>query len=123
MFKPNYILLYVEDVARSVEFYNKLIGQEPVEHSQTFALYVMPNGVKLGMWLKGGVEPTATQTGGGMEVGMPLDSNEEVDAFYAKYQELGLTVAQTPTEMDFGYTFSLLDPDDHRLRFFCLADE
>ena len=29
-----------------------------------------------------------------------------------------LTVAQAPVEMDFGYTFVALDPDQHRLRVF-----
>jgi predicted enzyme related to lactoylglutathione lyase len=30
----------------------------------------------------------------------------------------GVAIAQKPVEMDFGYTFTALDPDGHRLRVF-----
>jgi hypothetical protein len=41
-----------------------------------------------------------------------------VDALYAGWSRRGLPVAQQPVEMDFGYTFVALDPDQHRLRVF-----
>ncbi|HET9863936.1 MAG TPA: hypothetical protein VFP37_10870 [Steroidobacteraceae bacterium] len=33
----------------------------------------------------------------------------------------GLSVAQAPVELDFGYTFVMPDPDQHRLRVFTPA--
>ncbi len=35
----------------------------------------------------------------------------------------GLTIAQAPSDMDFGRTFVALDPDGHRLRVYWLSDE
>ena len=36
-------------------------------------------------------------------------------------QQLGLKVIQEPTDMDFGFTFVVEDPDGHRLRPFVPA--
>ena len=41
-----------------------------------------------------------------------------VRACHARWQGLGVPVIQAPTEMDFGLTFTALDPDGHRLRVF-----
>ena len=35
----------------------------------------------------------------------------------------GVTIAQAPTDLDFGRTFVALDPDGHRLRVFRPAEE
>jgi hypothetical protein len=40
---------------------------------------------------------------------------------YEEWRELALTVLQKPTDMDFGFTFVMEDPDEHRLRPFVLA--
>jgi len=32
-------------------------------------------------------------------------------------------VRQEPTDMDFGFTFTMADPDGHRLRVFALNDD
>ncbi len=42
-------------------------------------------------------------------------------AFYA--QLLGRPAIETPTQMDFGYTFVATDPDAHRLRVFAANKE
>jgi predicted lactoylglutathione lyase len=34
---------------------------------------------------------------------------------------IGADVLQKPTQMDFGYTFTVADPDGHRLRAFAAA--
>ena len=39
-----------------------------------------------------------------------------VKATHADWVKRGLTIAQAPTQMDFGHTFVALDPDGHRLR-------
>jgi hypothetical protein len=64
------------------------------------------------------VEPAAKVTGGGHEVCFEVGDKPRVDAVFKEWGGRGLTVAQEPVEMDFGYTFVVLDPDQHRLRVF-----
>ena len=89
-----------------------------MESSPGFALFVLDAGVKLGLWARHTVEPAASIAGGGNEVCFAVEGKPQVDALYADWGKRGLTVAQTPVEMDFGYTFVALDPDQHRLRVF-----
>ena len=68
-----------------------------------------------------GVKPAATLTGGGGELGF-VPGSAEVEARYNQWRELGLPIEQTPTEMEFGYTFVARDPDGHRLRVYALSE-
>jgi predicted lactoylglutathione lyase len=115
---PKFIMLYVDNPAKSAEFYAMLLDQPPCEISPTFAMFIIDNGYKLGLWSKHSVEPSATITGGGGELGFPLSEVSEVDALYAEWLKKGIKMAQSPTQMDFGYTFVALDPDGHRLRVY-----
>ena len=121
MSRKNYVLLYVSDVPASARFYETLMQRTPVENSPTFALLALPEGLMLGLWKRDGVEPTAQGAPGSSELCVSLDADAEVDAFHARWRELGIRVAQAPTRMDFGYTAVALDPDGHRLRAFCPA--
>jgi len=114
---PNFVILYVDNPAKSAAFYQDLLGRAPVESSPTFALFVL-DGMKLGLWSRHTVEPAASATGGGNELCFAVDGNPRVDQLYADWGDRKLTVAQAPVEMDFGYTFVALDPDQHRLRVF-----
>ncbi|HAT3692123.1 MULTISPECIES: VOC family protein [Serratia] len=119
---PSMTLLYVDNPLNSAAFYQRLLGQAPVELSPGFALFVLNNGFKLGMWAKQGVKPAATLTGGGSELGFLCQDPQEVEARYNQWRELGLPIEQTPTEMEFGYTFVARDPDGHRLRVYALSE-
>ena len=119
---PNFILLFVDDCARSAAFYAPLLGTEPVETSPTFVLFGLPSGLKIGLWSHHTAEPAPTAPGGGSEVGFPLASAGEVDRLHADWLGRGLPILQPPTDMDFGRTFVAVDPDGHRLRVFCPAD-
>lgn len=121
MINTNFIMLYVDNPAISASFYSQLLGQQPCELSPTFAMFILDHGYKLGLWSKSTVEPTATVTGGGGELGFPVAHPHEVDRLYSAWQKEGLTIAQLPTQMDFGYTFVALDPDGHRLRVYALT--
>lgn len=123
MITSNSLLLYVADVSTSVGFYANLFGREPVEASQTFALFVLPSGLAIGLWGKTGVEPTPTGTGGGSELGFKLENADDVDIIYADWQFKEATIALPPTNLDFGRSFVALDPDGHRLRVYAVADE
>lgn len=118
MSEPNFIILYVDNPLRSARFYHDLLGKTAIEASPTFALFALDSGIMLGLWSKHTVEPATTMTGGGCEVAFSVGNREDVDALFAQWGQQELTIAQKPTQMDFGYTFVALDPDGHRLRVF-----
>jgi catechol 2,3-dioxygenase-like lactoylglutathione lyase family enzyme len=115
---PSYVLLYVADVPRSAAFYANLLALQPVESSPGFALFVLPSGLKLGLWLRPAVQPPVTAENGSGELCITVDNAAEVDAWAAENWTLGRQVLQAPTAMDFGYTAVVADPDGHRLRVF-----
>ncbi|OEO31264.1 hypothetical protein VW23_017190 [Devosia insulae DS-56] len=117
----NYLLLAVRDPLRSAELYSKLLDREPVEKAPTFVLYVLPTGLKLGLWLADEMEPKPNAAGG-VEISFSEDSKDAVRATFEAWTKLGLKVLQAPTDMDFGFTFLVEDFDGHRLRPFVLAD-
>ena len=121
MTDPNFIILYVEDAATSAAFYSDLLGKAPIESSPAFAMFVLANGLKLGVWSRHTVEPIATATGGGCELLFTLDTESAVDTLHADWLRRGLKIAQAPIRMEFGYTFVALDPDGHRLRVYAPA--
>lgn len=109
------IVLYVDDVARSKAFYADLFGRQPVESFANFAMFPMPP-VKLGLWQRREATPAAAGAPGALEIDFGVDTPAAVEACHADWKARGLTIAQAPTEMDFGLTFVALDPDGHRLR-------
>jgi len=115
---PTYVLLYVANVPASEKFYADLLGKKPVESSPTFSLFVLSNGVKLGLWRHDTVEPPSRMTGGGAELAIEVADVEAVRATNEDWRRRDLVIAQAPTQMDFGTTFVALDPDGHRLRVF-----
>jgi len=113
----DWTLAYVADPLKSADLYAKIFGMEAVDRAPTFSMFVLPNGNKVGFWLKGDVEPKATPAGG-IEIGFTEQSKEAVAARADTFRALGLTMLQEPTEMDFGFTFTAADPDGHRIRVF-----
>lgn len=120
--KPTLTLLYVDSAQTSAAFYERLLGTAPVEASATFAMFVFPSGLRLGLWSRQGVEPPAPAVNGGCELALTVAQAEDVDATCARWREMGLPILQAPTAMDFGRTFVAQDPDGHRLRVFCPGD-
>lgn len=122
MKNPDFIILFVENPLGSAEFYRGLLGAEPVESSPTFALFVLSTGLKLGLWSRHTALPAVTAQSGSSEVCFLLENAAEVDRTYSDWTKRGLSVLQTPVEMDFGYTFVVTDPDGHRLRAYARTD-
>jgi len=114
----NFILLYVDNVARSAEFYSRLLEKPIVEASANFALVPAAPGLMLGLWRRGEVEPAAAGRAGAAEIALTLADAAAVERAHARWLADGVAVAQAPTRMDFGYTFVGLDPDGHRIRAF-----
>ncbi len=117
MSDPNFVLLYVKSPTESVAFYADLLGKPAVEASPTFALFALACGTMLGLWAAHTVQPAANAVGGA-EIAFAVDGIDTVNAMHAAWRAKGLTIAQAPTGMDFGFTFVALDPDGHRLRVF-----
>ena len=118
MTTPNMILLYVQEPAKSVEFYTDILNAKPLEQSPTFAMFQMNETMVLGLWAKHTVEPKVTAAAGATELGVHVADRAAVDATHADWAKRNVPIAQVPTKMDFGYTFVGLDPDGHRLRVF-----
>jgi catechol 2,3-dioxygenase-like lactoylglutathione lyase family enzyme len=116
----NYLLLPVRSPRESAALYTRLLGREPVENSETFVLYVLPTGLKIGLWVASEMEPRPAAPGG-MEIAFTEPSRDAVLETYEEWKKLGLEVLQEPTDMDFGFTFVMKDRDGHRLRPFVLA--
>jgi predicted enzyme related to lactoylglutathione lyase len=121
MSEPNVFILYVDNPRASAAFYARLLDKPAVETSDTFALFALESGAKLGLWSRHTVEPAAAATGGGGEISFALRDRDAVQALHKTWIQRGLAVLQPPTEMDFGYTFVALDPDNHRLRVYAPA--
>nr|WP_298094098.1 VOC family protein [uncultured Shinella sp.] len=118
----NSILLYVADVAASARYYERILGQRPVEASPTFAIFVLKSGLGLGLWAREGVAPAPSVSGGGSEIGFKVDNAAEVDQWHAEWRANGATILMAPTELDFGRSFLATDPDGHRLRVYTVTD-
>ncbi len=117
----NYLLLAVRDPQKSAALYTRLLGRAPVESSASFVLYVLPSGLKIGLWIASEIRPEP-KTPGGVEISFAEESRRAVLDTYEEWRGLGLRVVQEPTDMDFGFTFVVEDPDGHRLRPFVLSD-
>jgi predicted enzyme related to lactoylglutathione lyase len=113
----DWTLLYVADPLKSADLYAKIFGIDAADRAPTFSMFVLPNGMKIGLWLKDDVEPKANPPGG-IEMSFTEADAEGVRARLEVFRALGLKILQEPTEMDFGYTFTAADPDGHRIRVF-----
>jgi predicted enzyme related to lactoylglutathione lyase len=121
MTDPNFVVLYVENPPASVEFYSMLLAKQPVEASPKFAMFALQSGVMLGLWSRPDVEPAVARSGNGSELDFALADDAAVDAAHAEWIRRGVKIVQNPVRMDFGYTFTGVDPDGHRLRVFAPA--
>lgn len=115
MLEPSDVVIYVDNLAKSSLFYQNLLGFKPEEHSPSFALFKLSNGMGLGLKEKHTVHPEA-EGSNGYELAFSMCNSKEVDALFLQWQEKGIHFALTPTQVPFGYTFLALDPDNNRLR-------
>lgn len=118
----SYLLLAARKPLYSARLYSDLLGVEPVESSDSFVLFVLPTGLKLGLWLKDEMEPP-TGTPDGIDLSFAESDREAVGATFDRWEKLGLEIIQPPVDMDFGFTFTARDPDGHRLRVFSLHED
>ena len=93
----NFILLYVDDVATSVGFYEKVLGRAAIESSPTFAMTAAAPGIMLGLWRRDGVAPPANAPGGS-EIAFTVENEAAVEATIARWQALGARIQPSLTQ-------------------------
>ena len=117
---PTYFLLHVADPLLSADVYAGLLAVKPVETSPTFVLFVFDGAIKLGLWKTDTVVPARSGSPGAMEIGFPVATPSDIEEARARAVAAGFTVVQEPTDLDFGRSLTLADPDGHRIRVFML---
>lgn len=118
---PNFTILMVDNVTASAAFYKDLLNAQAIEASETFAMFILHSGLKLGLWSRHTAEPAVTAPCGSTELVFQVSEDADVDACHQTWKAKGLSILQQPTVMDFGYTFTAADPDGHRLRVYAYA--
>lgn len=121
MSHPSMTILYVDQPERSSALYASLFNRQPVESSPTFVMFVLDNHLTFGLWSKDTTLPAPTAAGGGSEVVFQVKDKAEVHQTFADWSARGLRVLQAPVMLDFGFTFVMADPDDHRLRVYAMT--
>ncbi|AFI90014.1 phenazine biosynthesis protein [Pectobacterium parmentieri] len=121
MFKPNSLIIYVEDVSLSTEFYKKILKSDPLETYEEFSVFPLASEFILGIQSKSGIDPKPQAQFGGFEICLSDVTPDAVDTIYQEWKKLGVKFELEPINLEFGYTFVAIDPDGHRLRV-CATD-
>lgn len=121
--RSNLLIFYVESPQKSEAFYTQFLNIKPVHRSQTFVLFNLTPGNKLGLWSKDDVSPAADSASECMELALELPTRDAVEQSYQLFLSQGTPIKQPPTELSFGYAFTVCDPDGHRLRFYHLENQ
>ncbi|MDH4765194.1 catechol 2,3-dioxygenase-like lactoylglutathione lyase family enzyme [Pseudomonas sp. SORGH_AS199] len=110
------LMFYVADVRTSRNFYAELLGLTPVEDGPGFALFVLPSGLALGLWTREAVVPAVGAGSATGELGFKVASMPAVDELYDRWRMQGAEALLPPTNLPFGRSFVVRDPDGNRLR-------
>lgn len=121
MFKPDSLILYCDDVNISTEFYQTFLKAEPIERFEGFSVFQLDEHFILGLQDKHSIAPEPEPAFGGFEISMGVAERVLIEELFKECTKLHIPVALPPTELEFGYTFVVLDPDGHRLRI-CATD-
>lgn len=113
---PDMTIFYVTDPEISADFYSIVLERAPEDLSPGFALFLLPNGLKIGLWKKEAVTPAMKVTGCGAELVLHAASLAEVEAAHANWKAAGIAIIEPPARRDFGTSFVAADPDGHRVR-------
>lgn len=120
IFEPNVVVLYVDDLVITSQFYQDLLGIRP-EASPTFHSFTLSNGMSLALKARHSVTPPTEERSGNGELAFTLEDYKKVDELFSEWQTKGINIISTPSQVPFGYTFVALDPDGHRLRVAALG--
>lgn len=118
MYPIDSFVLYVEDIERSSDFYERILGRKPVRMSPTFISVEFGDGPRLELKQRAQSVPPALVTGGGTELSIKVPDEGELHRLHREWKALGVRILQEPATLVFGTTFVALDPDEHRIRIF-----
>ena len=114
--EPKQIILYVADMERSVALYTDVLGITADRPAPTFTSFTLSSGMFLELIQSETLDVLPTVGGGAVETCFEATSREEVAQTHDRWVTLGLTSLEAPTDVRFGYTAVVADPDGHRLR-------
>ncbi|MBD3163207.1 MAG: hypothetical protein GF346_12140 [Candidatus Eisenbacteria bacterium] len=110
----NHAMIYVRDVGRSLEFYEKRLGCRRIETMDGYARLESPGGrTTIGLHLaeKGRKLPSE-----GIRLYFEVD---ELDRFCSALREAGVAFFKDPTDMPWGWRHAYLrDPDGHEISLY-----
>ena len=121
LLEPNVMVFYVDDIAKSSQFYQTLLGATPAEASPTFHSFKLSTGMHLALKQKNTVIPTCDHKNGGSELAFILDDNKKVDELFTEWLRREINIILKPSILPFGYSFVATDPDGNRLRVVSLG--
>lgn len=105
-------VFYTNDIDKVEEFYNKILGIElDYRSGDKYISFKFPNNVTLG--IKKAVEDR--EVPGKQTVFLEVD---DIEGWYKKVKELGLTIRKELTVDSAGTNFSILDPDLNKVQFY-----
>ncbi|MBI2785319.1 MAG: drug:proton antiporter [Legionella longbeachae] len=116
-FDPNLVLFYVINIENSKNFYSELLNAQPIHNEPDYVMFSLKSGLRLGLWSQTYVEPQPIAFGGGSELAIQLENDQTLDELFERFQNKNFTIIQTPTHMDFGYTFVTCDYREPKLEF------
>jgi catechol 2,3-dioxygenase-like lactoylglutathione lyase family enzyme len=115
--RPGFICVLVDDVARSLTFYEHLGFKFPPEaYGETHVEIQLPGGLQIYWELAQMTDLSAPDyrpaPHGRVTLGFQVDSTEDVDALFAKLKGFGYKVDRTPWDAPWGARYAIVyDPD------------
>jgi lactoylglutathione lyase len=112
MASVDYVILYVDDLGRSLTFYRLLLGVVGTRRSETYAELVLEN-CRLGFYLRQAVPDLLGRSseGSGAEL---LFLVEDVDGEADRLRAAGVRILAGPVDRPWGHrTVHVEDPDGH----------
>lgn len=116
LLEPSVVVLYVDNIKISSNFYQDLLEIKPEEASPTFYSFKLSNGMSLALKAKDAVVPPTDGKNGNGELVFTLNNHKKVDELFVEWQAKKIDIIFPPSIVCYGYTFVALDPDSNRLR-------
>ncbi len=119
----NHVLVYCDDVGKSVRFYRELIGMRLIKQSETYARLYSPKAkTTLGLHSRD-VHASDRRRRGMGDIGLYFEV-DDLDARCRRLKRRGVKFTQGPKDMPWGWRHAYLkDPDGHEVSLFTAGPE
>lgn len=112
------IVLYVDNINNSIDFYTKLFNCNPVLLSPTFAQLNCVDNTQISLKLASQLNPKSSVKGGGTELSLHMPDKVSFDRLFNTWKQLGVQFEQECQAAVYGHNFVAKDLDEHRIRVF-----